>query len=254
MLLGVYDQILAVSAGEVEEALRSRAEGSAVALDDAEPQLHVHISAVLRRLLPSLRILSKWLKLHLEYISRVQRSNSLNAQIAHFWESYLRLAIALATLFPIDQLPSLAQPLEEDIDMKGYIPVAWGMVKGSGEGEQHDFHPNEEQLMRIADLQVDAKLLAQTAVGLPDFYKDAFADRQSGASALGQQSQAHHLPLPAFNMYNAGREGQDDLASVSTETEDDPVNLAMRATLGESSVDGGSVKDDAEEIIVWNRR
>lgn len=30
--------------------------------------------------------------------------------------------------------------------------------------------------------------------------------------------------------------GDDDYASVSTETEDDPVNLAMRASLGEGSV------------------
>ena len=163
ILLGVYGQILAVSATEVEEALRTRASGSAVSLDDNEPQLHVHISAVLRRLLPSLRILSKWLKLQLDYITRCQRSGQLGPQITQFWDNYTRLVIALATLFPIDHLPSLTQPLEEDIDMKGFIPLAWGMNRNQGEGE-HDFHPNEEQLMRISDLQVDAKLLAQTSV------------------------------------------------------------------------------------------
>jgi hypothetical protein len=38
------------------------------------------------------------------------------------------------------------------------------------------------------------------------------------------------------------------LASVSTETEDDPVNLAMRATLAEDSVNGD---ERDEEVILW---
>ena len=162
LLLGAYNQLLAVSAAEIEEALRARANGSAVDITDSEPQLHLHISAVLRRILPALRIFSKWLKLHLEHLTRIQRAAPA-PYIADFWSSYTRLVVALATLFPIDQLPHLVEPLEEDVDMRGFTPLAWGMIKGSRE-EQHDFHPNEEQLMRIADLQVDAKLLAQTAV------------------------------------------------------------------------------------------
>lgn len=52
--------------------------------------------------------------------------------------------------------------------------------------------------------------------------------------------------------FDIPRESDDgDLASVSTETEDDPVNLAMRATLGESSTDEA---DDDEEIILLPRR
>jgi protein SMG7 len=43
-----------------------------------------------------------------------------------------------------------------------------------------------------------------------------------------------------------------DIASVSTETEDDPVEMAMRATLGGSSTDGEEVGDDgSEEVILW---
>ena len=50
------------------------------------------------------------------------------------------------------------------------------------------------------------------------------------------------------------------MASISTETEDDPVNLAMRATLGEGSSTGDDeerraddVDDDEEEVIIWGR-
>ena len=66
--------------------------------------------------------------------------------------------------------------------------------------------------------------------------------------------------MPGLRSY-PGAEKQDDLASVSTETEDDPVNLAMRATLAPSSVGdeelAGRAMDDEEEeeeIIVWGGR
>lgn len=53
----------------------------------------------------------------------------------------------------------------------------------------------------------------------------------------------------------------NDIASVSTETEDDPVNLAMRATLGDGSsmgdedeMNGDDVEDEDEEQMVWSGR
>ena len=164
LLLAVYTEYVSVSLAEVDEALAIRNGESAIDDDDElEPALHVHISAILRRMLPALRIFSKWLKLHTDYLSRVQRSGQLSGPIQHFWDCYRKLVLTLATLFPIDYLPHLSEPIEEYIDMRGFIPLAWGMIKGKRE-TQHDFHPNEEQLMRIADLQVDAKLLAQTQV------------------------------------------------------------------------------------------
>ncbi len=46
-----------------------------------------------------------------------------------------------------------------------------------------------------------------------------------------------------------------DIASVNTETEDDPVNLAMRASLGGSSVDEEEQRRlvDDEEVIIWGQ-
>lgn len=80
---------------------------------------------------------------------------------------------------------------------------------------------------------------------------------QSGASILSPVHQT--LPLPPFATqqqldFAAGGERPDDLASVSTETEDDPVNMAMRATLAPSSVDDDEERDqdDEEEVILWN--
>ena len=50
------------------------------------------------------------------------------------------------------------------------------------------------------------------------------------------------------------RRDDPELASVSTETEDDPVNLAMRAALGESSVGEDQDFSDDEEVILWGGR
>ena len=48
---------------------------------------------------------------------------------------------------------------------------------------------------------------------------------------------------------------ESDHASVSTETEDDPVNLAMRAALGSSMDDSElGMDEDEEEIILWGGR
>ena len=134
-------------------------------------ELHQHISAVVRRLLPALRIMSKWIKLHSDYISRFSSSAepSLISEIQSFWAHYKRLTAALARLFPIAQLPTLTDPLEEDEDMRGFVALSRGMaVRGTHDvanGHMETSHPNEEQLMRIADLQVDAKLLTHPEVG-----------------------------------------------------------------------------------------
>lgn len=178
LVLAVYGQLLTTARDEVTEALKARASGSAVVdTADDDGELHQHISAVLRRLLPALRIMSKWLKLHLDYMNRVQQTDDVvQKAISDFWQQYTDLVISLSTLFPIDQLPSLTEPLEEDADMQGFIPLARGMamphrtisseaLEGlGGEAAQRDFHPNEEQLMRISDIQVDAKLLAHSQV------------------------------------------------------------------------------------------
>ena len=136
-----------------------------------EVDLDQHISAVLRRLLPALRIMSKWIKFNVEYVSRFSSTpnESLASEIHSFWARYQRLTTVLPRLFPLARLPTLSDPLEEDTDMRGFVPFGRAIsvqesrekdINGHGEAP----HPNEEQLMRIADLQVDAKLLVQSGV------------------------------------------------------------------------------------------
>ncbi|WVF66309.1 hypothetical protein IAT40_001049 [Kwoniella sp. CBS 6097] len=250
-LLNVFEVLVRVGAEEVEEARATLGDESALALDgedDVEDQLPQFISAVLRRILPSLRIVSKWIKLDLEYLGRHKTLPAFNS----FWSTYKRFIDAVGSVFPIDRLPSLPDPLEEDIDMRGFMPLQRGITShGSstngtsngvgiieGTGTQRDVHPNEEQLMRLADLQVDAKLISQKRAG----------------SNLGGGPDALALPTSTIDVGDANvprDDDQADLASVSTETEDDPVNLAMRATLGAGSSIDGEEERDVE--MSWNQ-
>jgi hypothetical protein len=162
-LLETFGTVLDISAAEVEEGLKART-GTAIAEDDEE--LHQYISAVLRRCLPTLRIMSKWIKLHTTYLGRF--SHTITDK---FWARHKRFVGGLRDLFPMDLLPGCNEVLEEDLDMRGFVPLARGLsgnanvlektaeeALGEGMGEEH---PNEVQLMRIADLQVDARLLVQ---------------------------------------------------------------------------------------------
>lgn len=68
-------------------------------------------------------------------------------------------------------------------------------------------------------------------------------------------------PTFALTESRANFEIDNEVASVSTETEDDPVSMAMRATLGEDSsmgeedpMNGEDVEEEDEEQMVWSGR
>ena len=171
------------------------------------------LTAIFRRMLPALRIMTKWMKSHIDYIQRsvekaVQAEDEMlrllkgmalsegeqqeileqrNADellidtVPAFWRSYADFINTLRFAFPYDSLPALvsesspfgAPPLclEEDLDMRGFTPVKKAMTPfvNAGKGDlglpvkQSQAHPNEEQLMRIADLLIDAKVVAESS-------------------------------------------------------------------------------------------
>lgn len=168
LLLQSMGQIFDVALAEIDEGLKSRSSGTAIADEDEELELHQYISAVFRRLLPTLRIISKWIKLHTTYLSRFPESTSLE-----FWNRYEKFVNGMASLFPMESLPGCHEVLEEDVDMRGFIPLMRGLSgvdSGEEKGGDGEVHPNEQQLMRIADLQVDARLLIQPVRLLPSVY------------------------------------------------------------------------------------
>lgn len=166
--------ILQIGTQELQAALKARPTWKDDAVMDDDQQLGQMISGVLRRLLPSIRIISKWLKLNFDYIRRLlDKPSTLWEPFTAFWHNYSNFIGTMIELFPINQLPSITGPLEEDLDLRGFSPISRGLTTNGGrlaadneagpEGDEA-VHPDEEQLMRLSDIQVEARLLMQNAV------------------------------------------------------------------------------------------
>lgn len=116
-------------------------------------------------------------------------SNSTSVTIPglpEFWRTYAQFLTALCRAFPLERLPKLVTTLEEDVEMAGFSPLkkfvpgevvgVTGIKEclkdarnGSANGvplavPPEQVHPNEEQLMRIADLIADAQSIARDEV------------------------------------------------------------------------------------------
>ncbi len=190
--------------------------------DDEDDRLHTKISAVVRRLLPSLRIFSKWLKSNQDVLtapldagnpSLLSANSTTQQTVDRFWDAYLEFLARLETLFPLEKLPMLSEPLEEDFDMRGFAPLKRGMMEkraggaavsseGSGfeDGQgavdgRNGVHPNDEQLMRISDLLVDGKMLVQTdVIGLWPYLAPLLTDACCSARAVSGTGQTPSQP------------------------------------------------------------
>ena len=151
------------------------------------------ITAVLRRILPALRIVSMWLLASAEYLSKYDVTSAAYREadagvpaevctaVKSFWLAYASFATALQRAFPTSNLPTppTGLLLEEDVDMLGFAPLR-RRVRGATSNSlsmdnttqtlsaaktiTSDLHPNEEQILRIGDLLSDAQLLSQSEV------------------------------------------------------------------------------------------
>jgi protein SMG7 len=187
-LLAIHEVLLQIGVVELAEAPPE---------DAAENDLAQRITAPFRRTLPALRIASKWLRANFQYVMRSHEletapaasgvgthrrkesrtEEKLSRCVSQFWNAYTRFLTSLWRTFPPERLPVLSAPLEEDVDMRGFLPLRQTMGDGKSAEDQDvpadlpklssaegQVHPNEEQLMRIADLLDDAKTLASVEV------------------------------------------------------------------------------------------
>ncbi|GJE98730.1 Telomerase activating protein Est1 domain-containing protein [Phanerochaete sordida] len=217
--------------------------------------------------------------------------------IHDFWREYVRFCEALVGAFPGEKLPELSTQLEEDIDMAGFLPLRKymagadgralgparrppsenGGANGDAPGQQENpllardqVHPNEEQLMRIADILTDSKAVAEdeyTPIALKDGH---FSLNASISAAIGKVSEPeafavqkeaidaanrvpHRASVDLFSVPQARADADvdeeiaEDAQSVTTGTDGDPVGEAFRTALHASDED----EDEDEEQIVW---
>jgi hypothetical protein len=122
--------------------------------------LALRLTSVMRRMLPTLRILSKWLKVNVPYLRRhVDRSKM--GDLPGLFAKYTAFMTKIAETFPIYNLPSLMGALEEDIELVGFMPLS----RTSTPAKRFEAKNScEEHLMRVSDLSIDAILIIQQAV------------------------------------------------------------------------------------------
>ncbi|KAF8553487.1 hypothetical protein OG21DRAFT_1414234 [Imleria badia] len=258
--------------------------------DAAENDLAQRITAPFRRTLPALRIASKWLVANIKYVLHAARSpvgerisptgrgtrGVLIEGLPLFWAKFAQFYSALSGVFPPARLPPLTTPLDEDIDLKGFLPLRDLLVDGGAltdavpgnetEGQQNGttargrekVHPNEEQLMRIWDLLKDAKSLAELETCPVHLDGNTFSF-DNGVATISSvdihesvlQVADQIIPYVPQGISRSAKEQEDDATTDTSRTDDDPVGDAFREALD----DHGPVDDDDDgEVILYNPR
>lgn len=263
---------------------------------DTKDDLGQQLSAVFKRTLPALRVASKWLRANVKYLSQdpefaaYQRKrrgsvapkspNKISGYSHHtkqFWELYAEFSRTLARTFPLPKLRKLASPLEEDADLQGFLPLKKMMseVPTDEQGKvkpREEVHPNEEQLMRIADLLQDARALAETETSPIQYYSksgiimldiDAFETEMPKVKAEAARPPEMVQPPvsrpPAVHLVQIAQidseqnNHEDDLSDISPDADDDEdvVRAAMDKAFKELNE---ADEDEDDEQIVFDPR
>ncbi|EJU01610.1 hypothetical protein DACRYDRAFT_89295 [Dacryopinax primogenitus] len=222
---------------------------------DVQASPVLRISAILRRVLPALRLASKWMCSRFASSEWDQPpSSDLAARLTIFWASYVAFLNVMSCSFPLSDLPKPNQILEEDFTPIGFLPMLArdAVPHISAPAAAAKYHPNEEHLIRIADLLWDGITLAQ-AEATPLTPSDLlFGSNDPSAKWTPKLDEK---PKRTGVAYVAGQadpvvlsEKDDD---VSTTTSDDPVNMAMRVGLGLSSLT--DAEEEEEDVVLFPR-
>ncbi|KAF7300531.1 hypothetical protein HMN09_00937800 [Mycena chlorophos] len=180
-------------------------------------ELAERITAVFRRTLPALRVGSKWLLANWGLVDALAAERD-GAVLQTFWGAYSHFLEMLGRIFPEEELPGLTVvesesedreddqgeqqvdaelELEEDLDMRGWLPLQ-GLMGGplgdvgseeraQSQVERHrhviglneEVHPNVEHLMRIRDLLRDGRKIAGMQGSPLALYSDKFVATRS---------------------------------------------------------------------------
>ncbi|TDL20641.1 hypothetical protein BD410DRAFT_829522 [Rickenella mellea] len=256
---------------------------------DVARDLAQRITAEFRRMLPALRIASKWLRSNFSYLSTAPTSfassTALATSLSAFWGSYALFCSRLFDTFPKDRLPRLTSPLEEDVEMTGFSPIKKGLFAKAAPGTddglldgQSQVHPNEEFLMRISDVLIDAACVAEMEKSPISFRAGKFALRDLSADTgvpmddddnhnldgLSASAAAALASPPVDSLATimeshpdpprAIRDSDDDNTTQTSRTDDDPVRDAFRAALGGPVQSDVEDEVEEEDEIVWDPR
>ena len=205
-LLAIFSTLLSILESECQMKAKSSRN-----LNEAKT------NATLRRILPGLRILSKWLCVRSETNWSVWRSRPglppVELALYDFWHVYCRTMTTLVQSIDMDKLACLSDDVEEDLEFRGFLPLA-GKLHGSqitskpiglrkilefaerGHGPSQ-IHPSDEMTMRIRDIYNDAiYLLSLPSVQIHRNDHVFELNSDYGTQSAGTASlESHSLPV-----------------------------------------------------------
>jgi hypothetical protein len=169
-IIDLIRTLVTVSSGQIAEAM-----AASLRDESATGGLVRFITAPFRRMLPALRVSSQWLRFNIEHIQKQAAGSSQGADthtvadtLTSFWTAYGIFASQVDRVFPIEQLPKSIILLDEDVELRGFIPFQTStsntMAELSAIADSAKVHPNEEHLMRLRDIQQDAQYFASMKV------------------------------------------------------------------------------------------
>ncbi|KAG6865602.1 hypothetical protein C0991_001026 [Blastosporella zonata] len=252
------------------------------------------ITATFRRSLPALRIASKWLHANFKYVNQdhefvafqeIRRNEGVSngmvrntqfkvartsVRTQRFWQAYARFATELSRKFDLQKLPPLTAPLDEDIDMRGFLPLK-NMMAGAADGASpsvttqpaQEVHPNDWQLMRIADLIHDARELVKlenSPIALYGFVFSVRDDIVEPQLPPPTQAEASNVPIGQQNLLVSIRDTrrldkepeEDNMTEVTSRTDDEMLRAAFNFL--NAPGDDQEIDDEEDEQIVWDPR
>ncbi|KAF3193451.1 hypothetical protein TWF225_010200 [Orbilia oligospora] len=228
------------------------------------------VSAVTRRMLPSLRLYSAWLLISHHILVNETNDMSLNVQVKQLWQTYATTLSLLQSTFPMRSLSQSPYLLEEDDDIAGFKPLmdtseSRRLGKGVA-GVQGRDHPNQESLTRILYLLEDGIELC-TAGNVPIDVKNNTFAFQDGI--ISTDSNTGNTEYPTITLRDipvtggiratstASRLGQaNHMGSVISEPASTTLTNKMNAMVDDlvGSSHSREDSDDEEEVIVFKGR
>ncbi|KAF3923917.1 hypothetical protein AA313_de0201446 [Arthrobotrys entomopaga] len=231
------------------------------------------VSAVTRRMLPSLRLYSAWLLISHHILVNETNDMSLNVQVKQLWQTYATTLSLLLSTFPMGSLKSSPYLLDEDDDIAGFKPLmdisdSRRLGKEVARIKERD-HPNQESLARILYLIEDGIELC-TAGNVPiDVKNNTFAFQDGIISTDSNTGNAQYptitlrdIPvntggIRATSTAAASRLGQaNPMGSVISEPVSTTLTNKMNAMVDDlvGSSHSREDSDEEEDVILWKGR
>ncbi|KAK6349616.1 hypothetical protein TWF696_005900 [Orbilia brochopaga] len=229
------------------------------------------VSAVTRRMLPSLRLYSGWLLISHHILVNETSDVSLNVQIKQLWQTYATTLSLLLSSFPMNTLKPSHYVLEEDEDIAGFKPLieisdSRRIGKELPKDKELD-HPNQESLARILYLIEDGIELCTPGTVPIEIKNHTFAFQDGIISTDSNTGNAEYptitlrdIPVNTGGVRatsTASRLGQaNPMGSVISEPVSTTMTNKMNAMVDDlvGSSHSREDSDEEDEVVLWKGR